>query len=86
MKPAYIKLNLISGQSETLDHAVYFLAEDCRAIHAPTELDRKQRKEINAVVMTPSGGYAVSENPATILLKLKQATSDLPEEETEPEE
>lgn len=81
MKHPFIKVLLISAQTEDLDHVTHIRADDIRSIHAATEQEKKQRQQINALIGTPGGMYAVAENPATILAKIEQATSDIPTSE-----
>lgn len=66
----YIRLTCLNPQNKEHDHVFYLHPDEVRQIHAATPQDRSTRKEINSVIWTPQGAYAVTENPSVIIAKL----------------
>lgn len=63
----FVSLNTINGASKEHDSVIFVRAEDIRTILAATEVDRRQRKEINSIIITPNGPYGVSQTVAEIV-------------------
>lgn len=68
----FIKLHTIHPDDVMQDSELFLSVETITAIQVPTPVDRKRREEINAIVLTKFGGYAVTEKTEKILETLKE--------------
>lgn len=85
MTHTYIKLKCINSTAHLLD--LFLRTDQVLQIQSATAADHAGiSAEMNACITTPSGMYAVRENPALILAKLKGAREWSPTDAEEEEE
>ena len=69
----FITISVINAQTKQNDTAVWIRVEDIRQVMVPVESDRRQRQEINSLVITNQGTYASQELVPDILQKIEEA-------------
>lgn len=66
-----LKIHTIHPDDVMQDSVMWVNAELVTAIQEPTPVDRKRREEINSILLTKMGGYAVTEKPDELIEELK---------------
>jgi hypothetical protein len=74
----FIKVPALAQTSAENDSVSHIRTDTILEIRAATVYDRKQRKEINSLVICSHGVIATTDNAATILEKLKQSELNAP--------
>jgi hypothetical protein len=70
----FLKIRLLHPNNVEGDTIRYIAIDEIVAIQAATEMDRKHRSEMQALVETKTGGYATSMKPQEILEALDELT------------
>ena len=78
----FIKFKRLNAQTKEDDSNCLCAVEHILGINEASCMDRKQRPEINAIVLTTFGMWATSDSPAMLLEKIRQAESAVPQTES----
>lgn len=77
---AYIKIKTLNNASKDNDCLMYLQCEHILGVSESTSLDKRQRPEINSMLYCTFGQFASSDSAATVMEKIKQAESAVPDE------
>ena len=68
----FIKIDTLHGDNPRYDKPVYIRTENVHEVMVAHDGDRKQRKEVNTLIVTPTGAFATAENHIQFLDRLAQ--------------
>ena len=78
---SFVKFKRLNAQTKDDDSNCFCAVEHILGINEASAMDKKQRPEINAIVLTSFGIWATTDSPAMLLEKIKQAESSVPQTE-----